>query len=488
MEPSWPAIDPDTLRQRLFAAVHSGDHELLFELCQDHRDLVLDHFPVWRRVPGEEREPDALERYASGLLGVASCFAERLGEPGLLEALTGSEEGDSDNPLVGWGEALERASLLNEELEYEQAVELLVDTLIDTRGLRGTGVDYYLPRTFGLLGDSYFQGGRVEQALTPTENALAACEERGDLAGIRAFLARRYEILRYLARREEAADAAEQLAALTDGRAERWFRIQARRQREGEPPCRVVLEVEGERVELEDARLERLGALRYVYVRDRPPLGGARGWVARGERWAREGDTDEALSAFRCAARVDPHDPQPHYQSGVVNLAAERGYAAVESFSRAEELSPGWFDTRAQLAIAEGVASGRLSPALPQILRRLEHPSLPASKGLALARKAEEEAPRCAPLLLLKARHLARGGEPEAALEALEAALEAAEERDVRTRLLLELALLRGAEERRQLLVEAIELKGNLVAAATASLVLRRLELESSPRPPGLPG
>lgn len=473
MEPAGQPKDPEAVREQLFEAVYSDDPELLYELCADHRELVIDHFPIWRRVPGDAQESGELERYASGLLGVASCFAERLDEPSLLEALTGVEE---DNPLVEWGAALERASELSDQLEFEEASALLVDTLIDTRQLRGTGVDYYLPRTFGLLGDCYFQGGRVEMALAPTENALAACEERGDLAGIRAFLARRFEILRYLDRRPEASLAAAQLAELTEGRAEKWFRAQAAHQMVGEPRCRVVLEVEGERVELAQANLERLGALRYVYVRDRPPLGGARGWVSRGERWGREGDTDEALSAFRTASKIDPYDPQPYYQAGVINLAAERGYEAVESFSLAEELSPGWFDVRAQLALAQSVAEGRVTPSMPQILRRLEHPTLPPAQGLTLANKAAEDAPEFAPLLLLKARHLVRSDSPDEAVATLEAARDCATEPDVRTRILLELALLRSPIERRPLLEEAVALEGNLVAAATARLVLERME------------
>jgi hypothetical protein len=49
-----------------------------------------------------------------------------------------------------------------------------------------------------------------------------------------------------------------------------------------------------------------------------------------------------------------------------------------------------------------------------------------------------------------------------------------AEERDVRTRLLVDLAvLLERGDERTALLKEASELKGNLMAAAMASVALR---------------
>ncbi|MBL4849975.1 MAG: hypothetical protein JKY65_30980, partial [Planctomycetes bacterium] len=115
-------------------------------------------------------------------------------------------------------------------------------------------------------------------------------------------------------------------------------------------------------------------------------------------------------------------------------------------------------------------------PTLPLTLRRLEHPTLPPARGLAMARKAEEDTPDFAPLLLLKARHLVRGDEPEQAREALGAALDHGTEPDVRTRLLLELALLRSPAERRCLLEEAVALNGNRVAAATAHLVLQRME------------
>ena len=79
--------------------------------------------------------------------------------------------------------------------------------------------------------------------------------------------------------------------------------------------------------------------------------------------------------------------------------------------------------------------------------------------------------------------HLARGKILRATQRAKEAeaayrfGLDVADEPDVRTRLLVDLAaVVDAADERRELLQEAVDLNGNLVAAATAALVLAAAE------------
>lgn len=469
-----PEAPPSELRLSLFAAVDSGDRDELFRLCQTHRAEVLDAFPTWRRVPADARaDPRELKRYASGLLGVAACFAERLGEPQLLEALTGADAPGS-NPLVEWEQALAEASVRAHRLDYAAAIELLVDTLIDTRDLRGSGVDHYLPRTYGLLGDCYFQAGRAEEAIQPTLRALELSERGGDADARQAFVARLYEVHRYLGQAEPAAKQAEALAeSLPEGRTAEWFRTQARWLRAGEPLCRVALEVEGERVELPAVSPELAGPYRFVYVRNRPPLHPARVWNERGEAAGRRGEVEEAFQAFAAAAAADPYDPHPHYQRGTLALYAERYFEAVESLARAEELAPGWFEVRTRLRLARELALGTIGRHLLELARELERGDLDPREGLEKLASADEGGH---PLLLLhQGRCQARLGEGARAREDYEVALERAEDDPaLRTRLHLELALVCAEEERRVQLERAIELDGHLVAAGTARLLLAR--------------
>jgi tetratricopeptide (TPR) repeat protein len=469
--------DPQGLRQRLFEAVHSGDRALLWEICTQHREAVVAQFPDWRRVPVEARgEADALERYASGLLGVAACFAERLGEPSLLEALTGAGD-PATNPLVGWEKAIVSATELASELEYLDAIELLVDTLIDTRDLRGSGVDHYLPRTYGLLGDCYFQSGRGEEALRPTLHALRASDELGDDSATQAYVERLYEIHRYLGQGERAAHFAERGAALLEpeSRGARWLLAQARWQRSGEPLCRVALEIEGDRVELEEVSPGQAGPYRFVYVRNRPPLQPSRVWTQRGEAAGRSGNLEEAFSAFASASEADPFDPHPHYQAGTLALFSQRYFLATEELWLAEELAPGWFDVRTRLRLSQELALERISPKVLAAARELERAELEPQEALSKVEDARVDSPSHPLLLLHRGRCLTRMGRAEEARQAYSTALEEAEDDpSLRTRLHLELALASPAEERKRHLECACQLGEHFVAAATAGILLRQ--------------
>ena len=174
---------------------------------------------------------------------------------------------------------------------------------------------YQIGSACNTLAAAHRSAGRAADAIQPTLRALEVSERSGDADAHQAFVARLYEVHRYLGQAEEAALQAEALAeTLPEGRSAEWFRTQARRLREGEPLCRVALEVEGERVELPAVSPELKGPFRFVYVRNRPPLHPARVWNERGEAAGRRGEVEEAFQAFAAAAAADPYDPHPHYQ------------------------------------------------------------------------------------------------------------------------------------------------------------------------------
>jgi Tetratricopeptide repeat len=103
------------------------------------------------------------------------------------------------------------------ERRYAEAADRLRAAIENAKGLRGSGVDSYLPVTYGRLGECLFQSGDAESARAPMEHALAHCESSGDSDGIVAYLGNLYEIHRY---RGDTGAAAESLDRLATAR--RW--------------------------------------------------------------------------------------------------------------------------------------------------------------------------------------------------------------------------------------------------------------------------
>ena len=107
------------------------------------------------------------------------------------------------------------------------------------------------------------------------------------------------------------------------------------------------------------------------------------------------------------------------------------------------------------------------------LVEALEDGPLDAEAKVRLAEQGLARAPDVALLHYHHGKNLKARNLPFQAQAALRRGLNCAEEPDVRTRLLVELAtLVESAEEKRHLLRQAVELNGNLVAAAMARVVL----------------
>jgi tetratricopeptide (TPR) repeat protein len=471
------AQSPDQLQDLLFGAAQAGDGKLLERLCRANRAAIAENFPRWQKVPeGVRNDPAAVQRYAQGLIAVAQTFADRLGSPELLERLTGSQQ---SNPLARWQERLQEAQGLMADLRYREARDLLADLLIDVRGLRGTGVDTYLPVTLGYLGECYFQGREAEKAVPHWEQALRLCEQHDDLAGVAAYLGNLYEAHRCLGRPEPAASSAERLADAFEGQGRtdevRRYRRQAGIVRAGEPLNRVVAVVDGRHYELDEVGPIRVGKVQLVFERNRVTLRPATVLTQQGETLGGASRYEEALDAFRAAARSDPLDPHARYEEGLTLLYLRRYAEAVDSYEAAEGLAPGWFHCRADLWLARELALGHLGHELFLALRALEDGSLPPAEKVRLAEQGLGAAPGLMPLHLFRGKGLAGLGRVREAEAAYRRGLSCPGDPDVKTRLLVELGLtVTSAEEKRRLLTEARELNGNLVAAAMATLALRQ--------------
>ena len=464
------------LRELLFAAVEAGDLPKLEELCRMHRTAILDAFPSWQRVPEDMRDDqNKLQRYATGLIAVARVFADRLDDDQLIQMLGGA----GDNPLAKWDAELQAASEEMEQLRYAEAGRRLEHVLDETNGLRGSGADQLRPITLGFLGECMFQQGNADAALPFYELALDAVRAIGDASGIAAYLDSLYEVNRYLGRGDMAARYASELATLMAmaGREADAKRLQHRAQlaKAGEPRNRVIATLDdGTSLELDEVT-EFGSRIRFSFQRDRIALRRASALVEEGEKLGADGQLDEALVKFREAAQIDPQFAHARYQEGFTLCVLRRYEEAVAAYTKTEELAPGWFHCRADLWVAQQLAAGKLDHDTFEALRELEDgPASPEAKR-ELAERAIARAPAVPGLYLEYGRVLARLGQTEAARAALRDGLARDPDRDIRTRMLVQLAIVtEDKAERTQLFEEAVRIDGNLVASATARLALRQ--------------
>ena len=462
----------DELRQQLFDAVAAGDQALLAKLCADHEAAVLAAFPAWQRVPAEFRTPDKLPWYGPGLIAVAQQFAARR-RPELLRALSGTPE---TNPIVEWRRGLETADALIRELRYSDAIARLRTTLDATAGLQGTGADGYRPITLGRLGDCLFQSGDADAARAPTEQALQLCEAAGDADGVAAYLGNLYELHRYRGDGAAAAAYLDRLAAALDRRdrpadAAQWRR-QAAIVRAGEPPCRIVARLDGDATcELSDLPAAP-GRVRFIFQRNRIALRPSSAAVAAGTAAAERGERDAALEHFRRAAAADRFDPWPRYHAGMALTELRRYREALDSYQATEALAPGWYSCRADRWLVERLAAGAVDHDTFAAVRQIVDGRLAPADAAA---RAEAVLGRCelGVLHLARADALARLRRTGDATDAYRRGLAITDEPDVRTCLLVGLgAVTADSAERTRHLHEAIELSGNLVAAAMATVML----------------
>ncbi|SIO44128.1 Tetratricopeptide repeat-containing protein [Singulisphaera sp. GP187] len=469
--------DPTALRECLIVAASAGDRKRLTALSRANRESIAAHFLDWRQVPAAIRDdPTQTQRYLHGLIAIAEIFDHDLGDPTLIQLLSGPDE---ENPLVRWRQGLDQAGAQLEALDYRAAATTLNDLLIEARSLRGSGADHYLPITYGQLGDCYFQSGAVEKAISPLRHALELCDQSGDTEGVIAYLGNLHEVYRYLGRAPEAADFAERLAVALKGvgriDAADTYHQRALRVRAGEPLNRVVVEVAGRRYEVAEAPPMVEGKVQFIHERNRISLRPATVLGERGSVMAASGDHEPALELFRDAARADRFDPQPRYLEGLTLLLLERHHQAVEAYEATEELAPGWFHCRSNLWLARQLALGELEyEAFLALFTLVDGPGTPKEK-YPLARRAVAEWSGFAPLYIELGQSAEAFGYQQEAEAAYREGLSHAEEPDVRTRLLVKLGVITRSEaERDRLLREAEVLEGNLVSAAMATVIRKR--------------
>jgi tetratricopeptide (TPR) repeat protein len=418
------------------------------------------------------RTPDKLAWYAPGLITVAQHFAEKRGHPELLESMSGPPEG---NPLVQWQRALVEVEPVMAERRYDEAAARLRATLEDVKGLKGSGADSYLPITYGRLGECLFQSGDAEAARVPMEQALTLCESSGDGDGAIAYLGNLYELHRYRGDAGAAADSLERLAATLDRLDRKAEAARHRRQaiivRAGEPLCRVIVEIDGQTMEISDAPRPQ-GRVRLIYQRNRIALHRCSDAVAAGVQAAERGELEAALGCFARATAADVFDPWPRYHAGLALLELRRYDDALLSYQATEAVAPGWYHCRSDCWFADRLAAKAIDHDTFSGVRLLADGGLSPPQAEALANAVLQRG-ELGLVRLLLGDALSALGRPAEAVEAYQRGLAIAEEPDVRTRLLVALgSKTTDPVERMRWLHEGIELAGNLMSAAVARLML----------------
>ncbi len=463
------APPPDELRKQLFDAAAHGHAELV-KLVSKYEKQVLEHALSWAHVP--ERYRGALDWYAQGMTALAKELARR-GYPQLIERVSGG-----DNPVVDWQRGLEYVRQCIQQGDFREGGRAAKAILERVQGLVGTAVDLHLPATYGMLSYCLFNAGEVEAAREPLEEAVTLFEKTDQHDGLVTALEQLYELQRYRGHAEAAADTLERLARILQGQARTSIARSCSRQaaivRRGEPLCRVVCEVAGERLEVDDLpRGMQDLHVQFQFVRNRPSLGLCGLAVQRAMQSATAGDLRSAVDLLERAAAIDGFDPAPHYQRGVVLLHLQRYAEAQQAFAKTESLAPGYFHVRTDLWLSERLDSGALPHSYFLLLRQLQDGSVPADQVVKRVAEALEHK-RFALLYLIGGNALRALDRKQDAEQWYRDGLAIAEEGDVRTRLLTALGTTAPElDERMELLTEAVALAGNLVAAALASLMLR---------------
>lgn len=463
------------LLQALLAARRQGDHRRFTKLYRSHVDVINAAIPRWQKPPAEvTAKPETLNEYIQTLGMVAELLRDS-GHPQLWNALVGNPD---DNPISVWERKLKEANSMANETRFDEAAELLMNHLIDTRQLRGNAVDRLQALSQGSLGHIRFSSGKVNLAVGHYEQALRSCREQNDQEGIRVYLSNLYESQRYLGNTGLAADFSKELSRAWEAAgnlalAKRFSRL-SQIVRDGEPVLRVVAHFDGKVVELDEVELEPTMKLELHFWRNRPGLAGATKRIERGKALAAKRQYDEALELFREAATIDPYEPDAHYQAGMVLCEQQLYPQAVEEFETCETLAPGWYFCRSDLWVAKQLALGAMPHEVFLGMRFLQDGPPNAKEKMDLANRMRSHAEAIPLFALLFGKLLQETGRPKEAAQLWRKALEDDVESDVRTRMLLSLSTLEeDADRRRQLLHETVELNGNLIAAAGAALSLR---------------
>jgi tetratricopeptide (TPR) repeat protein len=478
--PLWPfkrkppePLTPEELRDRLINTATSGSQRKLRDLCNQYKEQIAANVDLMTKAPeGIVKDPASMERYVQCLGAVAQCLANDCGAPELWNALCGTPE---CNPLVQWDRWYAELPERMHRLEHDQLIAEAKVHIERAKTLQGPPARQGEAYLYGRLGEVLFHSGRMQEAEEAFGAALTICGQINDAEGQRVYRNNLLEVYRYQGNAAESVRIGKELANLMDQQRLDSKRLKKRLEviRQGEPLCRVVCVRDEVELELDEISNVAAGHYEFQFVRNRLPLQKATALVEQGNGLASSGKVADALEKYHEASDIDPHDPDPVYQSSVCLLEMGAYAKAREALEEVERLAPGWYRCRSDRWLAARLEDGSVTDEELRVLRALEDGGLPPQQAIQIAKQAVERHPTFAPLyLILGDLHRNRNDHAQA-ISSYRKGLELVAEPDLESRLLCALAglLPKESSERHELVKRAASLEGSLVAKATAALM-----------------
>lgn len=310
--------------ESLLEAAERRDFEKLALLCGKHQAEIRQSFLAWSKVPEIVRkDPAATNRYAQGLIAIAQIF-ENNGDASLLSHLMGTS---GENPLSQWQSDLAEAQSLIGKNMHAEAIVLLEAVLSKNENLQGgTAIEFYLPRTLGILGTAYFRSGKNEKAIECMTKAKSLCEESGDAEGVVTYEGN----LQHLAQHAIGGVKDPVEYTMADGKR-----------------TKDITEV------IEYAKFK---ALDPTFVPEE-----AKGLHEQGRQYGAEGKFDLAIASFKQACEIAPNWAYPIYDIAYTLLLQGRQDEALLHYKRVDALEPkGFFTTKTAIWTLELESAGEL--------------------------------------------------------------------------------------------------------------------------------
>ncbi|HET6250903.1 MAG TPA: tetratricopeptide repeat protein [Tepidisphaeraceae bacterium] len=481
--PSTPALAPGVaddataLRAALFELLAAGDQESLLSFCKAHAKEILQHFASWRATAtSEASDPEQSERDVGNLYAIGKIFANHLGNGGPLAAIIDPSE---QSDIAGWERTLAMAMNLIRQMQYEEANRLLSDQLIDSRDLKGHGHLHLSATTHWYLSQCNWLQADRNGAIAHGERSLNITRHiHDDPKYLDRYLRHLCTVHRYFGEAEAAAAYADQLHDFLTQNNEtdeaRYFRRQAQILRQGEPLTRVVAWIGTSCYELDELPADSKANMKLVLARNRSGFQVTDLLIQQAGARFNEGKFDQAAAIYRRAASADPYDPEPLVHLGRTQLFLGQLSDAIENFDRAEQLAPGFEFCRTGAWLARYLIPHPSPGAILMAIVNLATIAANAQEKVVKSAQAVADFPELALFRLEYGNNLKDAGNTADAEATYRQGLNSQGDDEVRTRLLLGLALLLPAgAERTSLLEQAVRLGGHPIAAATAQLFLR---------------
>jgi tetratricopeptide (TPR) repeat protein len=477
-----PARDAAELLALLLGSMQDdGPGPTTFDLCREHGEDIQRRFGEWLdAAEGLRENRSSYHRHLNHLYVISKMMSDNLGVP-LFSQLV---EAGRENTFARWERTLEQGQALVRQLRLSEAASLLCDHLIDKSDLREFGYRHLAATTHWYISQAHLHAGRRDDAVGHGERSLAITREIQDHP---KYHVRYHEHLlethRYFGESSVAAGYAAALASMFDEfhQPERAgdYRRRERLLNDGEPPVRAVVRINGKVHELDELtdRQQLAGEhtrAEIILVRNRMTLLPSLMLTAEAQRLHGEDKLAEAMATLSEAAAADRHDPEPLRLAGYHMLSHGECAGAAEAFAEAERRAPRWHQSGSGYWLATQLLCGRYPDTLLRVVQFVQAEDVTVGDRLEVATKAVAEHPDVAILRMNHGLLLRKLGRLAEAEETLKVALECECDDNLKTRLLVELAQVYDAgDRRRQLLLEdAVRLNGDLAAAAGARILL----------------